>query len=313
VYEAHSVRTSLHCPFRIRCNFNTKTGVAIVTTLEDVHTCSSRTNPGIPSIKRAETCKLKFLLEVVPQLLTVDRTTSTKAIIDAVKSRYGQEIAMRQAQKVKATLLPKPIDSCTLCGGAGHARDDCSHDRRTSFQQDDSMVDTDQNDVTVMEDVQGHIHLPLPTASTSRPTPSNHQRPPIRTSAPPIERSHAAIDPSLINNSMAYSLPQISTAMEQQVQYASQAPVNDHGPVVIARSPTPPQLPLSPSPPPSSTLPQSQLQPQLQQGVAGLSHPAVSVTEDVRTRASRMMLQAAHYMQEAARLNAEAAHLLANT
>ena len=50
---------------------------------------------------------MKFLLGVVPHLLTVDHSTPPKDIIDAVKQKYGQEIALRQAQKVKSSLCPK--------------------------------------------------------------------------------------------------------------------------------------------------------------------------------------------------------------
>ena len=62
-------------------------------------------------MSRAETSKLKFLLEVVPLLLTVESSTPTRAIIDAIKQKYGTEIALRQAQKVKATLCPRPRES----------------------------------------------------------------------------------------------------------------------------------------------------------------------------------------------------------
>ena len=57
---------------------------------------------------------MKFLLEAVPRLLTVDHSTPTKAIIDAVKQKYGQEIALRQAQKVKSSLCPKNRQSLDL-------------------------------------------------------------------------------------------------------------------------------------------------------------------------------------------------------
>ena len=49
----------------------------------------------------------------MPRLLHVDQSTPTKAIVDAVKQKYGQEIALRQAQKVKTYLCPKhagPLD-----------------------------------------------------------------------------------------------------------------------------------------------------------------------------------------------------------
>ncbi|KAL9038994.1 MAG: hypothetical protein Q9180_002796 [Flavoplaca navasiana] len=105
--DSHRVRagcrTSPNCPFRIRCNWNEKRGTAKVTTCEDVHTCLSSTTQALAhqhqDIKRAETGRLKFLLEIVPQLLDVTVTTTTSAIIDAVEQRYGQRIPLRQAQK----------------------------------------------------------------------------------------------------------------------------------------------------------------------------------------------------------------------
>ena len=102
-------RSKPNCPFRARCNFNEKQGVATVTTLHDVHACKdSAASTETSAVSRAETSKLKFLIEAVPQLIHVDANTSTRAIIDAVKAKYGKEIALRQAQKVKSTLCPKP-------------------------------------------------------------------------------------------------------------------------------------------------------------------------------------------------------------
>ena len=80
-----------------------------MTTLHDVHTCrSSLQSADSSAVSRAETSKLKFLIEAVPQLLQVDPDTPTRVIIEAVRAKYGQDIALRQAQKVKATLCPTP-------------------------------------------------------------------------------------------------------------------------------------------------------------------------------------------------------------
>ena len=53
---------------------------------------------------------MRFLLNAVPQLLTVDQSTPTKDIVEAVKRKYGQEIAIRQAQKLKTQLCPRDQD-----------------------------------------------------------------------------------------------------------------------------------------------------------------------------------------------------------
>ena len=79
--------------------------------LQDAHSCkASSTNSSSSSVSRAETSKLKFLLQAVPQLINVDQHTPARAIIDTVKAKYGQEIALRQAQKVKATLCSRPSE-----------------------------------------------------------------------------------------------------------------------------------------------------------------------------------------------------------
>ncbi|KAI4270774.1 MAG: hypothetical protein LQ337_006473 [Flavoplaca oasis] len=131
--DSHRVRagcrTSPNCPFRIRCNWNEKRGTAKVTTCEDVHTCLSSTTQALEhqhqDIKRAETGRLKFLLEIVPQLLDVTVTTTTSAIIDAVEQRYGQRIPLRQAQKVKREIAGRIHGPCRYCNRGGHSRRNC--------------------------------------------------------------------------------------------------------------------------------------------------------------------------------------------
>ncbi|KAI4252782.1 MAG: hypothetical protein L6R42_007843 [Xanthoria sp. 1 TBL-2021] len=131
--DSHRVRagcrTSPNCPFRIRCNWNEKRATARVTTCEDVHTCLSSTTQALAhqhqDIKRAETGRLKFLLEVVPQLLDVTVTTTTSAIIDAVEQRYGQRIPLRQAQKVKREMAGRIHGPCRYCHRGGHSKRNC--------------------------------------------------------------------------------------------------------------------------------------------------------------------------------------------
>ena len=114
-------RSTPSCVFRIRCNFNEKQGVATVSSLHDVHTCkaaSPNANAEARAVSRAETSKLKFLLEAIPQLITVESDTPTKAIIDAVRTKYGQELSLRQAQKVKASLCPRPHEPSPRASGS---------------------------------------------------------------------------------------------------------------------------------------------------------------------------------------------------
>ena len=128
--DSHRVRagcrTARDCPFRIRANYNEKRRNAKVTTVDDNHTCVSTSNPLVSqNIKRAEAGKLKFLLDAVPKLITVDRKTKTDVIIQAVEAKYGQTISVRQAQKVKRELSRKFKGPCRLCQQTGHSRRDC--------------------------------------------------------------------------------------------------------------------------------------------------------------------------------------------
>jgi hypothetical protein len=66
--------------------------------------------------------RLKFLLAAVPQLIEVTPETATKSIIDVVQEHYGQKIALRQAQKVKAILSPKNAGPCQSCGAVHHGQ-----------------------------------------------------------------------------------------------------------------------------------------------------------------------------------------------
>ena len=93
-------RSSPDCPFRIRANFLEKRGYAKVTTCDDVHNCTSTSDHLVSqNIPRAETCKLKFLIGAVPNLLAVTKETTTGNIIEAVERKYGQKIALRMYRR----------------------------------------------------------------------------------------------------------------------------------------------------------------------------------------------------------------------
>lgn len=119
--DAHRVRagcrSSPDCPFRIRCNF--RDGVAKVSKVTGVHNCTSGQNVS-QDIKRTEVSKLQFLLDTVPQIMDVEPSTNPMDIVEAIKAKYGQEIALRQAQKVRSALCPKPREKCQYCGAATH-------------------------------------------------------------------------------------------------------------------------------------------------------------------------------------------------
>ena len=129
--DSHRVRagcrSSPDCPFRIRANYSAKRADARVTTVDDVHNCEpfTRDGPSHQNIKRAETGKLKFLVEAVPKLMNVTVDTSIHDIIATVEQKYGQKIPTRQAQKVKGSLVTRVKGPCRHCHRMGHTRRYC--------------------------------------------------------------------------------------------------------------------------------------------------------------------------------------------
>ena len=134
--DSHRVRagcrSSPDCPFRIRANYNAKRGDARVTIVDDVHTCGlTGQGPAHQNIKRAETGKMKFLMEAVPRLMTVTAETTIPNIIEVVERHYGQQIPKRQAQKVKGALVQRVKGPCRHCHRVGHTRRYCPQLRST--------------------------------------------------------------------------------------------------------------------------------------------------------------------------------------
>jgi flagellar biosynthesis GTPase FlhF len=110
----------------------------LVTVIKDEHTCNPEDfDP--TAAKRTELTKLTFLREAVPKLMIVDYATTPQEIIEAIKQRYGQEIPIRQAQKVKAVLCPKDKHGCKFCGGPAHRSRRCMQDPLFSADGDNSI------------------------------------------------------------------------------------------------------------------------------------------------------------------------------
>ena len=136
--DSHRVRagcrSSPNCPFRIRANYSAKRGDARVTTVDDIHNCEpfTREGPSHQNIKRAETGKLKFLVEAVPKLMNVTVETSIHDIITTVERKYGQKIPTRQAQKVKGHLVTRVKGPCRHCHRMGHTRRHCPQLRNSA-------------------------------------------------------------------------------------------------------------------------------------------------------------------------------------
>ena len=306
-------RSSPDCPFRIRANYLDKNGYAKVTTVDDVHTCiSSSGQLASQDIKRAETCKLKFLTEVVPKLLTVTEDTSTRAIIDVVQQKYGQKIALRQAQKVKAILAPKSRGPCVHCGKPSHRSGQCPSLRTSTLPKEiePQHMDVDDNDDGAAQDsfneddnppnpdIEPEIHRgPVNTISVPS-RPPHVLVPTLNSVSHMIENNTTRVGSN--GNSVDMSLRSGNQPMnmsEQQILVPSQNLTQNGNlnPTPLARLPS---ARINPNPAISTT--------------ASLVQTTTRTPQETRMEAAKMMQQAARLMQEAAKLNAEAARLTAS-
>ncbi|MCJ1432036.1 hypothetical protein MMC27_001392 [Xylographa pallens] len=294
-------RSGLNCPFRIRANYYEKKGYAKVTTCDNVHTCTSSSGqPASQDIKRAEASKLKFLVEAVPKHMAVTDDTSTKTIIEVVKEKYGQDIALRQAQKVKALLCPKPKETCERCGKA-HARSvRCEQSQRSSTIQASrdrsSRAQPSERSESIAMDWQPHEDR----SQSSDHTMSSTANPAVQQIA---EVTTIVVDPRLSRN---------STTRTEQNTASHQIISTTREPSAILQSHSQPSDP-------NGVQAQQQVGNNLQRMPIGarvralVANPQPSRTpQETRLEAARLMQNAARLMQEAARLNAEAARLTAS-
>lgn len=300
--DSHRVRagcrSSPDCPFRIRANYSVKRGDAKVTTCDDNHTCEpfrADADLGKPhqDIKRAETGKLKFLLEAVPKLLLVTLDTNIQEIIDAVAQRYGQKIPLRQAQKVKSALTDRVKGPCRHCHQLGHTRRHCP-------QLQDSApgpMSFAQNSITHHSNGNGdHDDAAYADGGLDyEPADGGHS-----------DLMDYGNDNSSNNNTSGFSL-----GHPQQLPTNMFAPSRQNGlsidPTLASRmerlnsgeAPVPVQPAVAPQQTPNQlTAPQN---PQ-----------AAKTTKEARLEAAKLMQQAARLLQEAARLNSEAARIFAS-
>lgn len=300
--DSHRVRagcrSSPDCPFRIRANYSVKRGDAKVTTCDDNHTCEPfRVNSDLgkphQDIKRAETGKLKFLLEAVPKLMPVTLDTNIQEIIDTVAQRYGQKIPLRQAQKVKSALTDRVKGPCRHCHQLGHTRRHCPQLRDPApgtipFPQDSithhSNGNEDQDDGTYADgglDYEpadgGHPDLMdyrNDDASNNNASGFSHGHPQQlpNNMFTPSRQNGISLDPTL------------ASRLERLNSGEAPVPIQP----AVAPQPTPNQLTAAPNAPTTKT------------------------PQEARLEAARLMQQAARLMQEAARLNSEAARLTAS-
>lgn len=296
--DSHRVRagcrSSPDCPFRIRANYSEKRGNARVTTCEDVHNCVSTSGHLVSqTIKRPEAGKLKFLVEAVPKIIDMEEPITTTIIIDAVKRKYGQNLPLRQAQKVKRALGGKPHGPCRECRRMGHSKKTCPVLFPGGYNFDaSSRTDAMDNDDSGMQLDSGGENPSGPEHQCTRCFQTGHTYDQCSSDHGPSAPNEAAgfgseqrnlagqhrdeviIDPNLRNN---FSRPGLSGA---QVQ-----PSN--------REPQPPNL-------------------QPNQFAISQTEQPTRTPQDTRVEAARLMQHAARLMQEAAKLNFEAARLTAS-
>lgn len=290
--DSHRVRagcrSSKDCPFRIRVNYNEKRRNALVTTCDDVHNCHSSRGTGVvvhQNIKRAETGKLRFLMEAVPKLMRVTLATNVQDIIDAVERKHGQRIPTRQAQKVKSGLAPRTRVPCEHCQKVTHDKSHCPNVHAITNESPVTVNDAvhDVVDMTGADELDHSIiytdtthqhHLDNAECSTEVEVGHDAQNIPLqpaRRGRPRGQQSLPPIDPKL-------------NSINQTGRFVQQ-PYTDHGDSqVLHARPLPDQI-ASPAPIPSKS-------------------PA-----EVRLEAAKLMQSAAVLMEQAAKMHAEAARL----
>ncbi len=299
--DSHRVRagcrSSPDCLFRIRANYSEKRGNARVTTCVDVHNCVATSEQLVSqTIKRPEVGKLKFLLEAIPKLIDMEEPVTTTVIIDAVKRKYGQDLPLRQAQRVKRALGCKPHGPCRNCRRMGHSKKTCPQlpfpgsfiedalpRSEARDNGDDGMQvnlsgdDGDRTDNQCTRCFQsGHAPNNCPSEASSLtsaddPTFGQERREPQCTHSSGQVQHEVAIDPNLRMNTQRLCL---GMAQPDRVLHSSNAL------------------------PDGINIPRQQQQ--------------AKTAQDTRLEAALLMQHAARLMQEAARLNAEAARLNAS-
>lgn len=294
--DSHRVRagcrSSPDCPFRIRANYSGKRGNAKVTTCDDNHTCeafqANADGKTHQDIKRAETGKLKFLLEAVPKLITVTLDTNILEIIDAVERKYGQKIPTRQAQKVKSNLTDRVKGPCRHCHQLGHTRRRCPQLRDSapgpmtfnSMQQGLSHFASQDNDNGTYADG----GLEIESGNDTAPGPmdyTNDQQPNDQLHLPQRPSSGGFSQPYQIGNGIPVD-PNLASRIQRL--NSSEGPVPVQPAIAQERSVSERRGP--------SQNPES-----------------IRTPQETRLEAARLMQRAAELMREAARLNSEAARL----
>ena len=249
------------------------------------------------NIKRAETGRLKFLVEAVPQLLDVSTETTTTAIIEAVERRYGQRIPLRQAQKVKRELAGRIHGPCRYCRAVGHSKRNCSvRKEREAAGTMGPPPRRVEMEVEPQYDYGGDSTLdPQLAAEEQHASP----RCPI-CFQPGHTRTNCPSDSIASNDGPS---PDYSNGESSQqpaaytIPYSHVDNLNHHSDIYGTSTHQTPR----PSRPHHATIPTDQY----------LTDSTPRTPKEIRTEASKLMQQAAKLMSEAAAMQAEAARLTA--
>ena len=298
-------RSSPDCPFKIRCNYYVKTGNASVTIIDENHTCRtySQEGPAHQGIKRAESTKLKFLIEVVPKLMTVTLNTSCQEIIAVIEQKYGQKIALRQAQKVKGALVQRVKGPCRQCHRMGHTKRHCPQLLRDSlpvpvdyssqhrplsyspnYHDDDTYANSGIREDAFAPEVEYDGQDQQPNLYHQHHRPASDDR----------FQQQSRLDPGLSNDANGHYSDSHRPPTSSNQPDPSQPDGTQSSSPQYAASRRPPR----PEPPPSSS-------------DAFVPMPDASWSpEEARKEAHKLMKQATQLMQQAARMNAEASKLL---
>ena len=326
-------RSVANCPFRIRVRYDATKQIAKVTTCEPEH--SHPIGEGVSqSNKRTVTGRLAFLVSVVPDLLKVSINTTTREICAVVKQKYGQEIAERQAQKVKRVLTKELKRPCRRCRRFGHVKTDCP--QRPAVDSNDEEHETSSEESETPE-----RRRKVSQCSVCFQTGHNKKNCPHKPVVPTLlndqlqQAAYAPVQPPAIMDNGAEipplddSLPVDSTTTSQQNQSNGQpsmpqnsdltisngVPSQAYNSMIPATSVSRRQRPLVNLPTSDGRVGQPQDQTSVQvrppQTPENLQVTDASLPQDLKLRAAELMRRAAGLTQEAARLNYEAARLIA--
>ncbi|KAI9736164.1 MAG: hypothetical protein M1834_001049 [Cirrosporium novae-zelandiae] len=91
-----------NCPWRIRANLD-ENGAIFISVLNPQHTCQNTRE----RIKRAVPTRQRWVQGAVARHLHVTEATKPQEILECLKEKYGEEVELKVAQRIKKGLLKK--------------------------------------------------------------------------------------------------------------------------------------------------------------------------------------------------------------